>query len=190
MKKMVIGLGTGRCGTMSLSHLLDKQAGFDVTHETEHLPWVCSREKLHRCISSIQLRSSAACAGDVAFYYLPYVNVIAEMIDVRFICLWREKRETVESFLRKLDGENPFVSMPSCGFGMSDSFPKYEMSLKAALEFYWDKYYEEASRLASSHFRLWPTSILNDVEGQKQILEYVGIIEPTYVLPIRLNACK
>lgn len=34
MPKAIIDLGSGRCGTMSLAHLLDSQSNPQITHET------------------------------------------------------------------------------------------------------------------------------------------------------------
>ena len=40
-KKIIFGLGTGRCGTVSLSHLLNEQSNAYFTHERPFLmPWV------------------------------------------------------------------------------------------------------------------------------------------------------
>lgn len=40
--------------------------------------------------------------GDIAFYYLSYVErIIARNARVRFVCLWRDKAETVESWMQK-----------------------------------------------------------------------------------------
>jgi len=40
IRKLIIGLGTGRCGTMSLSKLLSMQENTIVSHETgTPLPW-------------------------------------------------------------------------------------------------------------------------------------------------------
>jgi hypothetical protein len=40
--------------------------------------------------------------GDIAFYYLTYVErIIARNPNVRFVCLWREKAATVDSWMQK-----------------------------------------------------------------------------------------
>ena len=49
MRRLVIGLGTGRCGTVSLSRLLNAQPDAQVRHELRpYLPWAVDEALLAR----------------------------------------------------------------------------------------------------------------------------------------------
>ena len=77
-KKLVFGLGTGRCGTHSLADLFNSQKNFEVTHELGDNPvlnWAFNDECLEFYLNKITNRQSNH-VGDVAFYLLPYVEAI------------------------------------------------------------------------------------------------------------------
>ena len=95
-KKLIFGLGTGRCGTVSLSELLNIQAGFAVTHESEPLlPWEFDKKAIEKKLEQL-LQYEGAVVGDVAFYYLPYVEyILSGYANAKFICLKRDKAETL-----------------------------------------------------------------------------------------------
>jgi hypothetical protein len=125
------------------------------------------------CIPKVRL------IGDVAFYYLMYVEAIAlHSSNVRFVCLKRDREQTVASWMRKssvpmlrskriaarlssLITREPFLE--SRNFWMEHDgtrwmkddvwdkcFPKFEGPSKVdAIRQYWDYYYDEAERLQS-----------------------------------------
>jgi hypothetical protein len=129
---IVIGLGTGRSGTASLAKLLTSQRDAMVFHEmnpscvrftgTPH-PILSAIDEFQAILDggwrswlTVDLgRPVAAQAyeqlcrmrrvrliGDVAFYYLRYVEEIAARNrNVRFICLRRERQATIESWVKK-----------------------------------------------------------------------------------------
>ena len=119
--------------------------------------------------------------GDIAFYYLSYVeDLLAITSDIRFVCIKRDKHETVESWLEKSSIrrwkslwladrlKSAIVRVP---FHQSHNywqvhdgsewaidpvwdktFPKFEASSKReAIEKYWDYYYDRAASLAGAH---------------------------------------
>jgi hypothetical protein len=76
----VIGLGSGRSGTMSLAHLLDQQPDACVTHEARgcaEMPWEVNDDEQRREIAQTRLdRLEQRCGadkctmvGDVALWY-------------------------------------------------------------------------------------------------------------------------
>jgi hypothetical protein len=119
--------------------------------------------------------------GDIAYYYLKYVDDILHInTNVRFVCIKRDKQETVESWLEKssihrwqslwiadwfksLITRTPFHR--SKNFWQEHdgteyqpdpvwdkTFPKFEAASKReAIEKYWDYYYAEAEQLAAQH---------------------------------------
>ena len=83
MKTLVIGLGTGRCGTRTFASVLNDQIDSDVTHEglplgkkmffRRPLPWRVNSFLGRKTINKIAYRP-AKLVGDVALYYLPYIH--------------------------------------------------------------------------------------------------------------------
>lgn len=195
-KKIIIGLGTGRCGTLSLSHLLNIQPNADVTHERKPiLPWKFDRTLIQQKIESL-LESDRAIVGDVALYYLPYVPFIAKNYDnVDFICLKRDKTETIESFFNWVKG-NPW-SKESDLFDENtyffDSYPKYDTSdKKAAISQYWDEYYQLAEEYEKRYnfFKVFNTQDLNTQSGVTSILEFLEIQDSIIEISIKLHTKK
>ncbi len=103
--RLILGVGTGRCGTLSLSRLLNRQPGLRVTHERQpYLPWKCEspRDLIAARLNALRAdNAGSAIAGDVAFYYLNYLPDALELDDrLRVVCLRRPKHEVVASYRR------------------------------------------------------------------------------------------
>ena len=204
---IVIGLGTGRSGTASLAKLLNAQTDALCFHEMNPscVRFFGTPRPILNAIDEFQAIldggdtslltvdlarpvSAAAydrlCAmprvrllGDIAFYYLSYVDAIANRNrNVRFICLRRDEEETIESWMRKsavdrwrskriadrvaswITREPYYVSR---NFWMDHDgrewlkdpvwdkcFPKFEaLTKRDAIRMYWHYYYEAADGL-------------------------------------------
>lgn len=129
---IAIGLGTGRSGTSSLAKLLSAQHDALCFHEMNPsvvrfagtprpilntidefqaildggapsmLTVDLSRGVSARAYDRLRQMTRVRLIGDIALYYLQYVDLIVERNkNVRFICLRRDKEETVESWMRK-----------------------------------------------------------------------------------------
>jgi len=224
---IVIGLGSGRCGTASLAKLLNAQHGAAVFHEMSPsnvrfsgtprpilnaieefqaildggdpsmLTVDLSRDVSVRRYEQISGMQSFSMIGDIAFYYLTYVDMIASRFpNVRFICLKREKKATVRSWMQKSSlgywrskyiGERisaaltrePFTD--SRNFWMlhdgtkwrldpvwDKCFPKFPgPTKKEAIEQYWDYYYKEAEVLAARHPDVFRIVASDDVDDRQ-----------------------
>jgi|GEM_PF-480298 len=183
-KRVVIGLGTGRCGTTSLAQLLSRQQDAYVTHERiPILPWLAQPGVVEGRIERLLAEPFSLC-GDVGFYYLPYAQALLDRFPtVRMICLQRERRATVSSYLRSTEGRNHWVEHDGSIWKpdpiWDGCYPSYNEPSKAdAIGRYWDEYYYEAERLQAKYpdsFRVWPTQALNRKGGVDEILEFVGI---------------
>lgn len=210
-KRVVIGLGTGRSGTASLTALLDRQPGGICFHEMNPSGAVFSGNpqphinaiKEFRAVlgggnrtllsvdysrpSSVQSYEKLQCMpevnliGDIAYYYLNYVD---ELIRVEpecvFVCIQRDRAETVASWLKKSSikrwrslwladklkswlTRTPFYTEYNYWQEHDGSrwkkdpvwdscFPKFEASTKEeAIGMYWDSYYFEAERLQQQY---------------------------------------
>ena len=119
--------------------------------------------------------------GDIAYYYLKYVDeILAINQDVRFVCIKRDKQQTVDSWLSKSSIERwrslkiadrlksmitrtPFHESKNFWQNHDGSkwqldpvwdktFPKFEADTKCeAIEKYWDYYYTEAAATEKRH---------------------------------------
>ena len=191
MQQIIIGLGSGRCGTLSLAELLDQQDNATVTHECRPLlTWEsqnrdrAARERLRRIT-----QDNSTFVGDVGSFYLPYVDALMEQNDqIRFVCLKRPCEEVVRSFEKWVDRihavptdhwrvnrSNGYLHHPV----WSTIFPKYEAdSREDAIRRYWTEYYQTAEELAErypSGFRIFDMQeALNTDHGQREVLSFAG----------------
>ncbi len=199
--KLIIGLGTGRCGTMSLSYLLNQQPNVVATHEfPPHMPWDVDLELFDERMRQIQSRCDGDIdtAADVSLYYLPYVERIVETYGdrVRFIALKRDRSETVSSYSKKTAGMNHWVEHDGSRWALSGwdkCYPKFDVTDRQdAIGLYWDLYYAECDRLALSlpeQFSIWNMEDLNDKAKVKEILSFADVcFKP--IRNVKLNAAR
>lgn len=208
---VVIGLGSGRSGTASLASLIDRQPGGLCFHEMNpsgavfsgnpqaHLNTVrelsaiveggdrrrlsidYSRRQSVETYDRLQVMPEVNLLGDIAYYYLSYVEeILAVSPGVRFVCIKRDREQTVASWLKKsqirrwrslwladrfkaLLTRTPFYTEYNHWQEHDGSrwkqdavwdscFPKFEADTKEeAIRQYWDSYYHEAARLEAAH---------------------------------------
>lgn len=206
---IVIGLGTGRSGTASLARIIGAQQDAFCFHEMNPacIQFAGTPRPILNTIDEFQAiidggdpsmltvdlaipygrtfyerlckMERVRLIGDVAFYYLSYIEAIAARNpNVRFLCLRRDIDETVESWMKKTEiarGNTRYVVdrvaalilrepfLESQNFWMEHDgtrwvhdprwdklFPKYEARSKEdAIRQYCKFYYEEADRLAA-----------------------------------------
>lgn len=198
-KKVILGLGSGRCGTKSLATLLNLQPNTEISHEDFHshgrpfrLSYDYHEDPLALAFKVLALRKPLF-VGDVAFYWisncLPLLNHNA---DVKCICLKRDKQSVIESYWSRNDGRpmddnlnlgNNFKIQGVAVGGMllkvcSECGPNIELLKKKTGEI-WDNYYMQAEKLQQEYpnFRIFPTEALNGEETVKDILYFAGIPE-------------
>ena len=101
MTNIVIGLGTGRCGTHSLTNLLNTHPDIRATHERCGLGWAEDVAVPVQAITNMRNWYSEPIVSDVAFYWLDYIDNVIELYpDTKFICFKRDKVDVVNSFMR------------------------------------------------------------------------------------------
>ncbi len=197
--QIVVGLGTGRCGTMSLAYLLNWQENSEVCHEKSSylIPWKDGEKKIDEFLHwASELTKQKRLVGDVAFYYLNYIEYLLSLNShIKFICLQRERAGTVASYMKYTINRNHW--MPHDGTLWNkcvwdNCHPKYECSGKEkALERYWDDYYLTANELQRKYpdsFRIFQTSTLNTETGQRDILSFIGIEKQRLSVGIQFNS--
>ncbi|MGN6546966.1 MAG: hypothetical protein ACTHK7_18065 [Aureliella sp.] len=108
-RRFVFGIGTGRCGTLSLARLLNSQVDVKVTHEMRPLlDWDAPHDEQRRIararLERLARESDAGLVGDVASFYLPYLPYLLEASeDIRVVCLRRPRHEVIASFIAWLE---------------------------------------------------------------------------------------
>lgn len=204
-KKLIIGCGSGRCGTQSLAKLLNLQKGADVTHEKFHvgarfsedddftyqLAYELKPGKLEHTLKRFSERE-APIVGDVAFYWVNYVGALLKYKpDTRFICLKRDRNEVVESFWLRKDGKpagGPDLhGMPLKlkGVELAGQFIRLRAhrgppikQLKAGTAQNWETYYQESEgwqKRFPDNFKIFPMQALNSLDTVTEMLDFVGI---------------
>ncbi|MEZ5571761.1 MAG: hypothetical protein R3E64_07025 [Halioglobus sp.] len=204
---VVIGLGSGRSGTASLTALIDQQDGGICFHEMNpscavfsgnQQPHVNAIREFRRILSGgdrscltidysrpssvvtyqkLQQMTEVKLIGDIAYYYLNYVEVLLGIDPAcRFVCIKRNREQTIGSWMKKSAikrwrslwladrlkswiTRSPFYTEYNYWQIHDGSrwkqdpvwdscFPKFEaQSKEAAIGMYWDYYYLEADRL-------------------------------------------
>jgi len=165
MKKIKLGIGTGRCGTVSLSKMIDAK------HELRPLlPWEKSLEPYQEHIKNMKMNRY------VAFYYLPYLDEMFTDFDLRVVCLKRDREDTIESYLEKVPNENHWGQGNKSEW--SKCYPTYDLkSKRKEIAKYYDEYYKKAREWEekTDKFKIFPMDYLNTPWGQQEIFEHLEI---------------
>lgn len=189
--KLVIGIGTGRCGMAALTRLLNHVPSTAVTHEMRPLlAWGATATDLQLRFGSLMAQHPGASrVGDAANSYLPQVeSILTSYDDAQIICLRRDRQNTIDSFILWLAKTRPgravnHWSLDRSGLA-SDSwdacFPKYPTrDMVEAIGRYWDEYYGEAERLVafdSDRVRIFETgAVFGRERGADEMLDWLGI---------------
>ena len=200
--KYIFGLGTGRNGSTSLYHLFKEQPNTFSSHEYPPIiPWEGDAQCLDFHLRRTALLSKAfQYQVDVSHWWLPHVETIMKHNpDSIFICLRRNKKDTINSFLKiKGYGKTGAINhwMRHDGrkwqFNFWDrAYPKYNVqSMPEALEQYWNQYYQTCEQLEKKYpiqIKLFETENLSEKEEQIRILEFCGYKDPITSNEIKKN---
>ena len=204
-KKVILGIGTGRCGTVSLSDLLNQQENAFFSHELKikiqkevdyniPLPWQYDKKKFDSDWHSI-LNYDGKYVGDVSMFWLPYLEKILDNSEgLKVICLQRDKQEVVNSYLKKTEGRNHWIKhdgkqWDSCPW--DKSYPNFEASNKEdALKKYWDYYYELVDDLIKKYpdrIKIFQMKDLNNAKQVEDLLVFAGFENKRIISNIQKN---
>lgn len=200
-KIIFIGCGTGRCGTTSLAKLIAGCADALCRHERRPLlPWVFNEDLFQERVQWFSA-STAGITGDVAFFYLPYLEkLIGVLPHLKVVYLERRRQEVIDSFMYKTLWHNRWCDHDGTRWikdkVWDPSFPKYGITEKAqAIAAYWDDYRKRIMRFA----RRFPAAVLpvrmeelNTARGQGRIFDFLAIPAESrrYMEKTRFNARK
>lgn len=233
---IVIGCGSGRTGTASLSHLINAQADSVCFHELNPSGAVYegnpqsilntinefqrildggdkrllaidySRPVSVRTYHELQKVKRLKILGDIAYYYLRYVDDILRVNEkVRFICIKRDRKQTIDSWIQKstinrwpsmwfadrlksLITRTPFHK--SMNFWQlhdgstwkldevwDKTFPKFDAASKEeAIGKYWDDYYRRAEEFEARYPRCFRIFPIELMSDQRGQAEILDFI--------------
>lgn len=191
-KDVVVGLGPGRCGTMSLAVLLAYQQRIISHHESHpHLNWNSTIFDFVGKWSKLFYEAAfpLPILADTAFWYLPFVwHINCVCPKARFICMHRNYEDIVNSFMLKYPSTSPWTRMDSKHWNEKwernheyiERFPQYDLPKEEGCMKYVEEYYKKAKEYENTYdgyFRIFDINCLNSEEGMKEILKYCGLNE-------------
>lgn len=201
--RIVLGLGTGRSGSTSLSYLLAAQSDTCFSHEHAPLiPWYqgASQFRFHMNRMAVLARLYG-CVADVSHWWLPKLEEVIRLFPhVRVVVTRRDRQETIDSFLAIKGARS--TAKPINHWTVHDGkvfqrnlwdacYPKFNaQSLPQALGMYWDDYYEKAQIFADrypAHVRVFDIDQLSSPVGQREILQFCGYTDITTVNESKKN---
>lgn len=157
--KIIIGLGSGRCGTQSLAKFLN------IPHQGRVYSWQGD--------DKIDFDFLAENGGDVGSYYLRYINQIVNHFGserVRFVCLRRNMKDTVDSF-QKLIKDNK-VDVFKQKFMPDIDEPN--LSERQRLEIYYNLYYKTIIDFRVLGIKNIKIFDLDELNNPKNIKDFIG----------------
>jgi hypothetical protein len=152
---IIIGVGTGRCGTKSLAALLT-EAGANVSHEgaMTRIDWDNPTQgQVERGIEYLDAQADGSAGGDVSHAWLPALSSILDARpSARVVGLIRQKGECVESWMTHL---SRCVCIRN-GTESEKQFPTYDLpntraGWREAYSQYWEEYNHRMLGLKFTH---------------------------------------
>ena len=190
-KQLIISIGTGRCGSVSLSKFLSAQDNISVLHEgrldsqkiRKLIKWENDEGNLFEWLEFLLSLDGHKFVGDTGMYYLPYIErIIDKYPEVKIIVMERNKEEVVKSYIKKTTGRNHWFDHDGKEWEKDDKwdpcFPKYDVSSKEeALENYWEDYKNQTDNLIlkfPEKIKKWTIQALNTTSGKNEILNFLN----------------
>lgn len=182
---LIIGLGTGRCGSVSLSKILKSQKDSYFTHEFNSIPRDWERTTPFEIEFAKHISSGKKFFGDVASYNLEITKYYLNSgIDLKAIILKRDRQKVIDSFLKKSNGRNHWMEHDG-GWWRHDKwdkcFPNFSAnSIEEAIGLYYDHYYSECEKMDQSKCFWVKTKDLNNEEKVLEMLTWCGFKNPIF----------
>ena len=190
-KQLIISIGTGRCGSVSLSKFLSAQEYVSVLHEgrldshkiRKLIKWGNDEKNLFEWLEFLLSLDGNKFVGDTGMYYLPYIEqIIDKYPQVKIIVMERDKEEVVKSYIKKTTGRNHWFDHDGKEWDKDDKwdpcYPKYDIVNKEkALEKYWEDYKSQTDNLIlkfPDKIRKWTIQSFNTLNGKNEILNFLN----------------
>ena len=185
MEYAILGTGTGRSGTVSLSKILNSCRNSNVTHENKRymIPYNNPDTVIQR-INNEFTDVGHSFFGDVNYTYFMHLERITA--PVKWIFLHRDMEDTVNSWLNKLGGmsrcypkDRPHIQHRY----WNQFFPQYDFvnNAKEAWEMYW-RSYESMSKCIPNSFHIDMLD-LNKDDKLEEMYDFLNMPESWRAFP-------
>jgi len=186
----MVGLGTGRCGTMSLATIVNGCDKADVTFEKYACPWYaeCPKNILLLVEKLDKLADAGILAGEVGGYLLPHLEIIRNAIpDLKIVWMERPIKNTVESFMRWCVGESRLRPQDKVRLGNQPQkiapLPMIDAATpEQSWQFYCEMYHRHFEMVSPAAW-LMQMEMLNNDACLNDLFGYLDIPEEDRVLP-------
>gem|GEM_PF-2745020 len=193
--QLILGIGTGRNGSTSLTGLFASQKATYCTHEFPPLlPWNNDPDDdlfLFHLERFKLLAQTNQYVCEVSHWWLPRIELLLHNgLKLKVVAIKRAREETIRSFLNIKGGGdrgsiNHWVDHDGKYWSANPwdvCYPKYAVdSTKEALYEYWDEYYASVERIEKSYpdvIKTFSIEALSGEEGQETILRFCGFKPP------------
>ena len=188
-----LGVGTGRCGTMSLARILDRAQHSVVTHERYHPLWygAPNQPEVQAAKEWFSSGPRDELRGDVSSFWMPHVIEMQEAFpDLRVICLHRRMQGVVDSFLRWCGG---LSNLRPCDMAVRTKHPVHRLyihlfptidapSARMAWEVYWHLCEKMIGEMAMPLYHI-AVDQLNDDDALHGIYQFLHVERENRVFP-------
>lgn len=197
LSRLVIAFGPGRCGSKSFATLMNIQRGVQFYHELYRMSWELDVERIDLFVMALHHYGYNGTVGDFGNWYLQYLDVIFDAFKekARFIYLYRDIDEVVDSYMRKVVNGNHWTARWSSHWDGSkpsifdQCYPKYDLPKEDAVRKYCHDYHEIAKLKVASfpnNARIFDLELFESEGIQKRLFEFIGVKE----YQIHLGICE
>jgi len=201
MNKLVLGVGTGRCGTKSLTRLLEHQDDTYATHERygSRVRWDCPPNLWPKRLWVDTMRNDHSIVASVDFKWTNHIEHFLEWgeklgREVRVVGLKRDRQEVIDSY-DKWKPNSDHWSFHGYRETKPDEwdhcYPCYNTdSKREGIGLFWDEVYEKIEKFEKKDERVFcfETEDLNTITGVKAILNFVGYENPKIKKGIKVKS--
>lgn len=190
--RIIIGLGTGRCGTVFLSEFLKHQSKIEsCSHESIKYSFIeCNIDTTYKQLKEANCLNKQNSVAIVSAFALLGVDEISKFFQkTKLIILVRNKDKLIKSFINwTKDGPQNNYWVPNTKNIWHQTswecyFPKFpeleERTKEEAISAYYDYYYNTCNILSKKYDSLWiNTEYLNDINTLNKILDFCDLDKP------------
>lgn len=200
MNTLVIGLGTGRCGTKSLTRLLSVQKSTFSTHERfgPQVRWNCPSNLWPYRLWLDTERNERDVVADIHFVWTSHIGTFLHWANndnrkVRVVALKRDVDEVVDSY-DKWKPNSDHWSFHGYRDTKPDQwdkcYPTFDTENKReGIRRFWHRVYNIIDQYRSDkRVSLFRTKDLNTEEGVRDILEFVGYEDPKVEVGVKVKS--
>jgi len=199
MKKLIIGLATGRCGTKSLVTLLNIQKDVEFYHEHCRLPWIVDMNRANKYFDAFEEYDNSIILGDIGVWYVMYAKALLERFGkkVIFVRLVRDDHEVVKSYMNKVSRGNHWTIYGSkyrtgreVKSIFDECYPKFDEPKEQAIASFIRIHYRlcrHIESIATDQVKTFGMNLFTSREEQQRLFEFLKIREPCYCTSIMEN---